>query len=97
MSTTTKSKLSKSGSGAPVVTGSGSGSGSGTGVIPIGNIPASSGFQQTIQTPGSLSDEIIESQKPTSDSSRKHKKKTSKNRHDTHVNIEEAHRAAKLD
>jgi hypothetical protein len=57
MSTTPKSKLSTPGSGATVITGSGSGSG--TGAIPTGNIPASSGFQQTNQTPGSLSDDSL--------------------------------------
>jgi hypothetical protein len=92
MSSTSKSKSSTSGSGAPVVTGSGSGSG--TGAIPTGNIPASSGSQQTNQTPGSLNDENINSQKPISDSSEKRKKKSSKNRSDGHIDLEEAHRAA---
>ena len=92
MSSTSKSKSSTSGSGASVVTGSGSGSG--TGAIPTGNIPASSGSQQTNQTPGSLNDENINSQKPISDSSEKRKKKSSKNRSDGHIDLEEAHRAA---
>ena len=91
MASTTNSKSSTSGSGATGVTGSGSGSG--TGAIPTGNIPASSGSQQTNKPPGSSSDENINSQNPNSDSSQK-KKKRSKDRRDPQVDMEEAQRAA---
>ncbi len=62
--------------------------------MPTGNIPASPGFQQTNQTAGSSSSENIDSQNLNSDSSRKQKKKHSKDRRDPHVDLEEAHRAA---